>query len=66
MPADVRLCCFAPVHVPFSESPVRVVVGLFPENSHSASLSRFGGGGYAALEIAGDTPFRFCRSSSAQ
>lgn len=45
------------VHVPFAEKPVRVVVAFASrEQPFSLTVSGFGGGGYAAVEIAGSTP----------
>jgi hypothetical protein len=44
------------VHIPFAEKPVRVVVGFASrEQPFSLTISGFGGGGYAAVEIAGDS-----------
>jgi hypothetical protein len=44
------------VHVPFAEDPVRVIVGFASrEQPFGLTVSGFGGGGYVALEIAGDT-----------
>jgi hypothetical protein len=44
------------VHVPFAEKPVRVIVGFASrEQPFGLTVSGFGGGGYLALEIAGDT-----------
>lgn len=45
------------VHVPFAQDPVRVIVGFASrEQPFGLTVSGFGGGGYVALEIAGDTP----------
>jgi hypothetical protein len=47
------------VHVPFATDPVRVVVGFASrEQPFGLTVSGFGGGGYVALEIAGDKPSR--------
>jgi hypothetical protein len=44
------------VHVPFAADPVRVIVGFASrEQPFGLTVSGFGGGGYVALEIAGDT-----------
>lgn len=44
------------VHVPFAENPVRVLVGFASrEQPFGLTVSGFGGGGYAAVELAGDT-----------
>ena len=44
------------VHVPFAKDPVRVIVGFASrEQPFSLTVLGFGGGGYVALEIAGDT-----------
>jgi hypothetical protein len=45
------------VHVPFGEKPVTVVVAFASrEQPFALTVSGFGGGGYAAVEIAGTTP----------
>jgi hypothetical protein len=45
------------VHVPFAEKPVTVVVAFASrEQPFALTVSGFGGGGYAAIEIAGTTP----------
>jgi hypothetical protein len=45
------------VHVPFAEKPVTVVVAFASrEQPFALTVSGFGGGGYAAVEIAGTTP----------
>jgi hypothetical protein len=47
------------VHVPFAADPVRVIVGFASrEQPFGLTVSGFGGGGYVALEIAGDTVSR--------
>lgn len=47
----------AEVRVPFADKPVTVAVGFASrEQPFALTVSGFGGGGYAAVEIAGDEP----------
>ncbi|GAA1651677.1 hypothetical protein ACFQY4_20015 [Catellatospora bangladeshensis] len=52
-----NIAVLAAVHVPFAQNPVRVVVGFASrEQPFALTVSGFGGGGYVAVEIVGDTP----------
>jgi hypothetical protein len=52
-----NIAVMAAVHVPFAQGPVRVVVAFASrEQPFSLTVSGFGGGGYAAVEIVGDDP----------